>query len=134
MRLLLLLFPTLCAAQSLQVYAIDTEGGKSTLYISPSGQTLLVDTGYAGLDNRDAGRIAAAAADAGVKRIDYLMITHYHVDHVGGVPQLIAKLPVGTFIDHGPNFETVKDTKAVLDAYETERAKHPHIVVKAGDI
>ena len=134
MRFLFLLIPALCAAQSLQVYAIDTEGGKSTLYVSPSGQTMLVDTGYTGFNNRDAGRIAAAAADAGVKRIDYLMITHYHADHVGGVPQLIAKLPVGTFVDHGTNFETVKDTKAVLDAYEAERARHPHIVVKAGDI
>src|SRR5580700_612331 len=131
MRCLFLLLPALCAAQSLQVYAIDTEGGKSTLYVSPSGQTLLVDTGYTGFNNRDAGRIAAAAADAGVKRIDYLLITHYHADHVGGVPQLIAKLPVGAFIDHGPNFETIKDTKAVLDAYEAERAKHPHIVVQA---
>jgi competence protein ComEC len=134
MRFVFLLIPALCAAQSLQVYAIDAEGGKSTLYVSPSGQTMLVDTGYAGLYNRDAGRIAAAAADAGVKRIDYLLITHYHADHVGGVPQLIAKLPVGTFVDHGPNFETAKDTKAVLDAYEAERAKHPHIVVKAGDL
>jgi competence protein ComEC len=133
MRYLFLLLPTLCAAQSLRVYAIDTEGGKSTLYVSPSGQTMLVDTGYAGFNNRDAGRIAAAAADAGVARIDYLLITHYHADHVGGVSQLVAKLPVGTFVDHGPNFETVKDTKAVLDAYEAERAKHAHVVVKAGD-
>jgi len=87
MRYIFLLIPTLCAAQSLQVYAIDTEGGKSTLYVSPSGPTMLVDAGYTGFNNRDAGRIAAAAADAGVERIDYLTITHYHADHAGGVPR-----------------------------------------------
>jgi competence protein ComEC len=133
MRLLFLLVPTLCAAQSLQVYAIDVEGGKSTLYVSPSGESMLVDAGYAGFHNRDADRIAAAAADAGVTRIDYLVITHYHADHMGGVPQLAHKMPVGTFVDHGPNFEKVKDTKDVLNAYLIERSKHPHMLVKAGN-
>jgi beta-lactamase superfamily II metal-dependent hydrolase len=133
MRLFFLLVPALCAAQSLQVYAIDVEGGKSTLYVSPSGESMLVDAGYAGFHNRDADRIAAAAADAGVKRIDYLVITHYHADHMGGVPQLAHKLPIGTFLDHGPNFETVKDNKDALDAYFYERAMHPHLVLRAGN-
>jgi len=109
MRYLFLLLPAFCAAQSLQVYAIDVEGGKSTLYVSPSGESMLVDAGYTGFHNRDADRIAAAAADAGVKRIDYLVVTHYHGDHMGGVPQLAHKMPVGTFVDHGLIANTEKD-------------------------
>ena len=61
-------------SQTLRIYAIDVEGGKSTLYASPSGESMLVDAGYAGNNNRDANRIAAAAAAAGVKRIDYLVV------------------------------------------------------------
>ena len=61
-----------CAAQALRVYAIDVEGGKATLYVSPSGQSMLVDAGYEGNNSRDADRIAAAARDAGVAKIDYL--------------------------------------------------------------
>src|SRR5215475_11398159 len=90
---ILLLAGTL-QAQSLHIYAIDVEGGKSTLYVAPSGESMLIDTGYAGNNNRDANRIAAAAAAAGVKKIDYLVVTHYHGDHAGGVPQLAAKMPI----------------------------------------
>src|SRR6059058_3991176 len=82
------------AAKTLDVYFIDVEGGQATLMVSPSGQSMLVDTGWAGFNNRDADRIAAAAKLAGVKQIDYLVITHFHGDHVGGVPQLAAKLPI----------------------------------------
>src|SRR5947209_10965851 len=92
--LLCLLLCLPCAAQELKVYAIDVEGGKATLYVSPSGQSMLVDAGYAGFANRDAGRIVAAAKAAGVKTIDYLVITHYHADHVGGVAQLATKMPI----------------------------------------
>src|ERR1700733_10745936 len=91
----------LLPAQTLRIYAIDVDGGKSTLYVSPSGESMLIDTGYAGNNNRDANRIVAAATSAGVKRIDYLVITHYHGDHAGGIPQLVAKIPVGRMYDHG---------------------------------
>jgi competence protein ComEC len=121
-------------AQTLHIYAIDVEGGKSTLYVSPSGESMLVDTGYAGNDNRDADRIAAAAKAAGVKRIDYLVITHYHGDHAGGVPQLAAKMPIGRIYDHGDNFEKSNaKTQTVFGAYSTLRQKYPHQVVKPGD-
>src|SRR5271168_447 len=106
MRLVLILFAVgTLHAQSLRIYAIDVEGGKSTLYVSPSGESMLVDTGYAGNDGRDANRILAAAMAAGVKKIDYLVITHYHGDHAGGVVQLAAKMPIGRIYDHGDSFE-----------------------------
>src|SRR6516162_11554019 len=106
-------------AQTLHIYAIDVEGGKSTLYVSPSGESMLIDTGYAGNNNRDADRIAAAAKAAGVSRIDYLVVTHYHGDHAGGVPQLAAKMPIGKVFDHGDSYErSNQKTEVVYNAFE----------------
>jgi beta-lactamase superfamily II metal-dependent hydrolase len=122
-----------CAAQELKVYAIDVEGGKSTLYVSPSGESMLVDAGYAGFGSRDARRIVAAARAAGVKQIDFLVITHYHKDHVGGVPQLAALIPIRTYVDHGKNFETIKDVDSEYHAYLKARRKGKYLEVKAGD-
>src|SRR5438876_55876 len=89
------------AARTLDFYFIDVEGGQSTLIVTPAGQTLLVDTGWAGNGGRDAGRILAAMRAAGVSRIDHLLITHFHTDHDGGIVELAAKVPIGTFYDHG---------------------------------
>src|SRR5450432_2233731 len=117
---LMILFAALLpAAKTLNIYSIDVEGGQATLMVSPSGQSVLVDTGWAGFNNRDADRIAAAAKLAGVSQIDYLVITHFHGDHVGGVPQLVAKLPVKHFVDHGPNNETGEAPDALYAAYKT---------------
>src|SRR5262245_54199927 len=82
------------AAKNLEVFLIDVEGGAATLVAGPGGETLLIDAGFSGHNHRDAERIAAAAKAAGVKKIDYLLITHYHEDHAGGVPQLMEKMPV----------------------------------------
>jgi competence protein ComEC len=125
----------LLPAQTLHIYAIDVEGGKSTLYVSPSGESMLVDAGYAGNNNRDANRIAAAAAAAGVKRIDHLVITHYHGDHAGGVPQLAAKMPIARIYDHGDNFEkSNQKTEAIFVPYAKLRENYPHQTLKPGDV
>lgn len=120
----------------LRIYFIDVEGGQSTLFVTSAGQSLLIDTGWAGHEGRDADRIVAAAKDAGLSRIDYVLLTHYHADHVGGVPQLVDRIPVGTFIDHGPNREMEKSTEQGYAEYQkvlaTGRSKH--LVVKPGEV
>jgi len=121
------------AKKNLEVYFIDVEGGQATLVVSPSGESMLIDAGWPGFNGRDAGRIAAAAKAAGVKKIDYLVVTHYHKDHVGGVPELADKLPVRNYVDHGPNFETGKDADIMFKAYVAHRDKGNHILVKPGD-
>ena len=74
------------SAKPLVVYVVDMEGGKAALWVAPSGESILVDTGSPG--GRDADRIMAAVADAGLTRIDYVLSTHYHVDHIGGLQEL----------------------------------------------
>lgn len=121
---------------SVQIYFIDVEGGQSTLFVTPDKHSLLIDTGWPGNEDRDADRIVAAAKLAGLDHLDYVLLTHYHVDHTGGVPQLVAKIPVTTFIDHGPNRETTDATTVqVAEAYEKILAggHYNHIVAKPGD-
>src|SRR3954468_5791172 len=76
----------------LDIYFIDTEGGQATLFMPPSGQTLLVDTGNAG--ERDLGRILEVLNLAGVKQIDHMFLTHYHGDHYGSMPELSKRIPI----------------------------------------
>lgn len=108
----------------LRIYFIDVEGGQSTLFVTPAGESLLVDTGWPENNGRDADRIVAAAKKAGLSKIDYVLITHYHADHAGGIPQLVARIPVGTFLDHGPNTEFDKGiTEKDYALYQAELAK-----------
>src|SRR5260370_33644606 len=95
------------AAESkpLQIFFIDVEGGQATLMVTPSGQSLLIDTGWPGFNGRDAGRIAAAAKAAGGDRIDYVVITHFPRDHGVGVTPLSGPIKILTFVDPGPNLE-----------------------------
>src|SRR5215467_12721014 len=102
----------------LQIYFIDVEGGQATLVIAPNGQSVLIDSGWPGYDGRDADRIISAARLAGLQQLDYVVITHYHRDHVGGVPQLAESFKIGTFIDHGPNLEDSEVTRSDYAAYE----------------
>ncbi len=124
---------TLPAAKNLEIYFIDVEGGQSTLFVSPSGETLLMDTGYAGFNHRDPERIAAAAKAAGVKKIDYLLISHYHADHVGGLYDVVQKFPIRNFIDHGPNTESDKDSQVRFNMYSSFADKANRMVAKPGD-
>jgi beta-lactamase superfamily II metal-dependent hydrolase len=121
------------ASKPLQVYSIDVEGGQSTLIVSPSGQSLLIDAGWPGFNGRDANRIVAAAKSAGLDHLDYVLITHFHRDHVGGVPQLAERMKIGTFVDHGPNLEDSDVTREDYAAYERVLPGHKHLVVKPGD-
>jgi competence protein ComEC len=134
-------------ATTLDIYFIDVEGGQSTLLVTPKRQSFLIDTGWAGSgmpgsrpgdpsQARDAQRIVAAARDAGIKQIDYLLITHFHDDHDGGVVELAQLLPIRHFIDHGSlPAEAQKDaaTKAAFESYLTVRNKAPHVEPKPGD-
>jgi competence protein ComEC len=115
----------------LDVYFVDVEGGQSTLFVSPSGQTLLVDTGWPGA--RDADRIASIAKLAGITQVDFLVLTHYHVDHTGGVVDLAARIPIRNFVDHGPTVDKLVNVPQYYAAYLTVRDKGKHILAKPGD-
>ncbi len=115
----------------LVIYSIDVEGGQATLLVAPGKTSLLVDSGWPGENGRDADRIQAAMKDAGITKIDHLLITHFHVDHVGGVTQLAARVPIGEFLDHGPNREDSDITRHDFAAYlkvtegKQRRTVHP---------
>lgn len=118
----------------LVIYFVDVEGGQATLFVSPSGESLLVDTGWPGFSGRDADRIVAAAKDAGLTQIDYVVITHYHRDHVGGVTQLASRIKTGIFVDHGPNLEDSDVTREDYAAYLKVAALSQRLTVKPGDL
>jgi competence protein ComEC len=147
--------PALAADGTLKVVSIDVEGGGGTLFVTPEGKSLLIDTGWPGgaglLPSPDgaknsADRIVAAAKKLGVSKIDYVIITHYHMDHVGGVMDLVKRIPVDTFIDHGPNAEHLAPGEKVppdlaggapdqlYPRYLDVIKGHKHIVAKAGQV
>jgi beta-lactamase superfamily II metal-dependent hydrolase len=133
LAIFLLLANSAAFAKNLEIFFIDVEGGQSTLIVSPSGQTLLIDTGYAGFSGRDADRIAEAAKLGHVKRIDYLLITHHHSDHEGGVPNLLQRLPVGVFLDPGPSIDTSPEQQKTYQAYLETVKNRDRKIVKPGD-
>ena len=147
--------PALAQQGTLKVVSIDVEGGGGTLFVTPEGKSLLIDTGWPGgaglLSSPDgaknsADRIAAAAKKLGVSKIDYLIITHYHMDHVGGAMELVKRIPVDTFIDHGPNAEHLAPGEKVppdlaggapdqlYPRYLEIIKGHKHIVAKPGQV
>jgi len=121
-------------SKTLDIYVIDVEGGNSQLYVTPSGESVLIDSGNGGAAAvRDADRIMAAVKDAGLKQIDHLITTHYHGDHVGGLPELAIRVLIQEFIDHGPNVQPAAPIDPVLQQYAALNAKVKHRVVKPGD-
>ena len=128
------LAPVAGAPKPLQIYFIDVEGGQSTLIVDPQGESLLIDTGWDDFNGRDADRIVAATKSAGIDHIDDAILTHYHSDHAGGVPQLAAKMKIGAFFDHGANTEDSAATTATYNGYLKVAAQARRITVKPGDL
>jgi len=133
--LLGLLTAAILSAQSrgLDIYWIDVEGGAATLIVTPSGQSLLADTGNPGPADRDAKRIFEVAKLAGLTKIDLLLTTHFHSDHVGGAPALAKMIPIGKFYDHGESIETSNPNGAHLWEAYVAMAGANRTVVKPGN-
>jgi competence protein ComEC len=121
--------------QTLDIYLVDVEGGNATLFVAPSGESVLIDTGnVAPAAPRDAERILAAAKDAGITQIDTLITTHWHNDHFGSMAELAKRIPIRRFVDHGPNVQPAPaPDEFLLNTYPTLYAKVSHMVAKPGD-
>jgi beta-lactamase superfamily II metal-dependent hydrolase len=137
------------STKPLEIWVVDVEGGKAAIYRSPTGQTAMIDTGFPGA--RDLDRITGALADAAIKQIDFLISTHYHVDHIGNLLELAKRIPIATFVDHGPTVEgpsvaqvapgpdeiPVTKSREQIEGFQAAYAelhgKAKHLVVKPGD-
>jgi beta-lactamase superfamily II metal-dependent hydrolase len=117
-------------ARNLEIYWIDVEGGAATLFVSPTGESLLFDTGFPGNGDRDARRIQSAAQKAGLKQIDHVVISHWHGDHAGGLEALARMIPMGRFYDHGNGVEEAD--RPLLETYKAV-AGNKRTIVNAGD-
>jgi competence protein ComEC len=121
------------ASGNLQIYWIDAEGGAATLIVGPSGDSLLVDTANHAPDDRDAKRIFAATQKAGLQKIDVLLTTHFHSDHIGSMPALAKMIPIGTYMDHGESVEMARPQVAAAYKAYVEQSQGHRRILKAGD-
>jgi competence protein ComEC len=142
--LVLLVAPVVEAAKTLDFYTIDVEGGKSVLIVSPAGESMLIDAGWPRADSVD--RIVEAVKAAGLTRIDYVLISHFDIDHIGDLPHLASRVPVGHIFDHGefhpapapatPDPRYTASLNSALERfkqYDAIRTQVGHTVVKPGD-
>lgn len=118
-------------SRTLDVYVADTEGGKAAVFVAPSGETVLIDSGNPGA--RDGDRIMAMIEQAGVKQVDHLISTHYHVDHIGGMSELAKRIPIRHYLDHGPTVEPQEQVANFQQTYAGLYGAATHTVVKPGD-
>ena len=118
-------------AKTFDFYVIDVEGGAATLFVTPTGETAMIDSGNPGV--RDLDRIMAVLTEVGVKEIDYLISTHYHVDHIGGMQELAKRIPIKHYVDHGPSSEEREQVAGFQASYAELYGKAKHTVVKPGD-
>lgn len=121
------------ASRNLEIYWIDAEGGAATLIVAPSGESLLVDTANRTPDDRDAKRILAAAQQAGLKKIDYLLTTHFHGDHIGAMPALAKMIPIGMYLDHGESIEIARPQVAAAYKAYVELSAGNRRILKPGN-
>ena len=124
------------ARTTLDIYVVDVEGGNAALFVAPSGESLLIDTGNVAPDAaiRDSERIMAAAKDARLTQIDNLIITHWHGDHYGGLAELAKRIPIRHFIDHGPNVQPAPAVDEFLEkVYPQLYANAKHTIARPGD-
>src|SRR5262249_55354206 len=114
------------ARATLDIYYVDVEGGAATLIITPAGESVLVDAGWPGFEGRDAGRIEAAMKKAGITEIDHMVMTHYHTDHYGGIPELAKQVKINKYYDHGPmsSLDEDKDFATKYAAYQAVAKGH----------
>ena len=123
------------ARKTLDIYVVDVEGGNATLFVSPSGESLLMDTGNGGAAAvRDADRIMAAVKDAGLTQLDHLITTHWHGDHFGAMAELARRIPVRHYIDHGPSVQSQPASDVFLkETYPALFGKAKRTITKPGD-
>src|SRR5499427_8342769 len=123
------------SGKTLTIYVVDVEGGNATLFVTPSGQSVLIDTGNGGpAATRDSDRILAATKDAGLTQIDHLITTHWHGDHFGSMEALAGKIPIKHFIDHGGSVESpAAGGDFIAQTYPKLYANATHNVAKPGD-
>jgi competence protein ComEC len=123
------------ATDTLDIYVIDTEGGKAMIVVPPGGETMLVDAGYPTANERDTNRIVAAAQALWIKQFNYIVATHYDADHAGNVPNLAAKIPGKVYIDHGEVVATANDRNKTqfYEPYVKFVADKKRTIVKPGD-
>lgn len=128
-----LLVSVLSAADTLDIYVLDTDGGKAVILLTPAGETMLVDAGYPTKEDRDTNRIVEAAGAAGIRQFDYIVATHYDADHSGNIARVDARIPGRVFVDHGPIMPEsveVRFFKSYVDAIGSRKRRS----VKPGNV